>query len=139
MTLKSPLGELQGVGDALAKKFATIGLKTVADLLDYYPRRYEDYSVVTPLNKVRPGMVTIEATIKQASGRYVRRGMHITEAVASDATGSVRLIWFNQSYRASSLKTDQRYFISGQYELSRQRFVIINPNIERVSDFPVNT
>jgi len=139
MTLKSPLGELQGVGEALAKKFATLGLKTVADLLDYYPRRYEDYSIVTPMNKLRPGMVTIEAVIKQATGRYVRRRMHITEAIASDATGSVRLIWFNQSYRASSLKTDQPYFISGQYELSRQHFVIINPSIERVSDFPVNT
>jgi ATP-dependent DNA helicase RecG len=139
MTLKSPLGDLQGVGDALAHKFAVLGLQTVGDLLDYYPRRYEDYSQVTPINKLRPGMVTIEAIIKQASGRYVRRGMHITEAVASDTTDSIRLIWFNQAYRAKSLKNNQPYFISGQYELSRQRFVIINPSIERVSDFPVNT
>jgi ATP-dependent DNA helicase RecG len=139
MTLKSPLGELQGVGDAIARKFAVLGLKTVGDLLDYYPRRYEDYSQVTPISKLRPGMVTIEATIKQARGRYVRRGMHITEAVASDATDSIRLIWFNQAYRAESLKSGQPYFISGQYELSRQRFAILNPSIERVSDFPVNT
>jgi ATP-dependent DNA helicase RecG len=139
MTLKSPVGELKGVGDALMQKFAVLGLSTVADLLDYYPRRYEDYSQVTPLNKLRPGMVTIEAVIKQAKGRYVRRGMHITEAVASDKTGSIRLVWFNQAYRAESLKSNQPYFISGQYELSRQRFVIINPSVERVSDFPVNT
>jgi ATP-dependent DNA helicase RecG len=139
MTLKSPLRELSGVGDAQAQKFAVLGLKTAQDLLDYYPRRYEDYSALTPTNKLRPGIVTIEAVIKQAAGRYVRRGMHITEAVASDESGSVRLIWFNQSYRASSLKSGQRYFISGQYELSRQRFVIMNPSIERVSDFPVNT
>jgi ATP-dependent DNA helicase RecG len=139
MTLKSSLGELQGVGDALAQKFAILGLKTAGDLLNYYPRRYEDYSVITPVNKLRPGMVTMEAVIKQAAGRYVRRGMHITEAVASDATGSIRLIWFNQSYRAGTLKSDQSYFISGEYKLSRQRFVIMNPNIEKVSDFPVNT
>lgn len=139
MTLKSPLGELQGVGDALAQKFTVLGLKTVGELLDYYPRRYEDYSVITPINKLRPGMVTIEAVIKQATGRYVRRGMHITEAVASDTTDSIRLIWFNQSYRAGSLKSDQSYFISGEYKLSRQRFIIINPSIERVSDFPINT
>ena len=139
MTLNSPLVELQGIGDTQAQKFAVLGLKTVRDLLDFYPRRYEDYSTITPINKLRPGMVTIEAIIKQATGRYVRRGMHITEAVASDDTGSMRLVWFNQSYRADSLKSGQRYFISGQYELRRQRFVITNPSVERVSDFPVNT
>ncbi|MEK7059917.1 MAG: ATP-dependent DNA helicase RecG, partial [Patescibacteria group bacterium] len=138
MTIDSPLTELKGVGEAQAKKFAVLGLKTVGDLIDYYPRRYEDYSQVTPINKLRPEAVTIEAVIKQATGRYVRRGLHITEAIASDATGSVRLIWFNQPYRAAALKAGQKYFISGQFELSHQRFSIMNPSVERVSDLPVN-
>jgi ATP-dependent DNA helicase RecG len=139
MTLSSPVTELKGVGDSLAAKFAAVGIKTVADLIDYYPRRYEDYSVVTPISQLKPGPVTIEATVKQASGRYVRRGMHITEAVVSDETGSVRLVWFNQPYRAAALRSGQAYFISGQYELSRQRFAIMNPSVERVSDMPLNT
>src|SRR5882672_9130850 len=98
----SPLTALKGVGDALAQKFAGQGVRTVGELMDYYPRRYEDYSVVTPIKQMRPGPVTIEAEIKQAAGRYARRGMHITEAVASDATDSVRLVWFNQPYRAAA-------------------------------------
>lgn len=139
MTHATPLAQLKGVGDVQAQKFATLRLKTVGDLLDYYPRRYEDYSNITPIKSLRPGMVTIQATIKQATGRYVRRGMHITEAIASDQTGSTRVVWFNQSYRAAALKGDQLYYISGQFELRRQRFVITNPSVERVSDFPVNT
>jgi ATP-dependent DNA helicase RecG len=135
----SPLTTLKGVGDALAQKFAGQGVRTVGALLQYYPRRYEDYSEVTPIKGMHPGMVTIEAEIKQALGRYVRRGMHITEAVASDDTDSVRLVWFNQPYRAAALKPGQKYFISGNYELSRQRFAIMNPSAELVSDFPVNT
>jgi ATP-dependent DNA helicase RecG len=139
MTQSSPLTELKGVGEALAKKFAQVGVKTVAELIDYWPRRYEDYSELTAINKLHPGTVTIEAEIKQAVGRYVRRGMHITEAVASDKTGSVRLVWFNQPYRAAGLKSGQKYYISGPYELRRQRFTITNPSIEAVSDLPVNT
>ncbi|HVX56157.1 MAG TPA: ATP-dependent DNA helicase RecG [Candidatus Saccharimonadales bacterium] len=139
MTLNSLVAELKGVGEALAQKFAVLGVKTVGDLLDYYPRRYDDFSTVTPTNKLQPGMVTIEATIKQAKGRYVRRGLHITEAVATDEHGSVRLVWFNQPYRAAALKSGRQYFISGQYELSRQRFAIMNPSVEMVSDLPVNT
>ncbi len=139
MTLSSPLTELKGVGETLAAKFALLGVKTVGDLLDYYPRRYEDYSTVTPINKLQPGQVSIEAVIKQSAGRYARGRLHITEAVASDETNSVRLIWFNQPYRAEALKKGERYFISGEYKLSRQRFVIMNPSVELASDFPVNT
>ncbi|HEX4774146.1 MAG TPA: ATP-dependent DNA helicase RecG [Candidatus Saccharimonadales bacterium] len=139
MTLDSPVTELKGVGDTLAKLFNQVGVKTVGQLLDYFPRRYEDYSTLTPINQLKPGPVSIQAVIKQASGRYVRRGMHVTEAVASDATGSLRLVWFNQPYRAAALKPGREYFISGQYELRRQRFAITNPSLEMVSDLPVNT
>ncbi len=137
--IEDQITALKGVGAELAKKFALLGIVQVADLIHNLPRRYEDYSVVTTIKHMRPGPVTIEAVIKQVSGRYVRRGMHITEAVVSDQTDSVRLVWFNQPYREAGLKTGQPYFISGQYELSRQRFAIMNPSVELVSDFPVNT
>lgn len=139
MKVGDPLTELKGVGATLAQKFAVLGIKTIGELLDYYPRRYDDFSEVTTTDKLQPGAVTIEAVIKQATGRYVRRGLHITEAVASDDKGSVRLIWFNQPYRAAALRSGQKYFISGQYELSRQRFAILNPSVEMASDLPVNT
>src|SRR5438046_617567 len=121
MTLEYLVTDIKGVGEAQARKFAVLGLRTVNDLIGYFPRRYEDYSTITPMNRLRPGAVSVQGVIKQAAGRYVRRGMHITEAVASDETGSVRLVWFNQPYRAAQLQAGQTYFISGQYQLSRQR------------------
>lgn len=131
--------EVKGVGPEMAKKFAILGVHTVSDLIENFPRRYEDYSAVSSIHDIHPGPVTVEAVIKQAKGRYVRRGMHITEAVASDDTDSIRLIWFNQPYRAAALKPDQKYFISGEYQLSHNRFAIMNPSAELVSNFPVNT
>lgn len=139
ITLVSPVTELKGVGPEVAKKLAKLGIASVAELIDNYPRRYEDYSVVTPINRIRPGQVTIKAFIKDVKGRYVRRGMHITEAAASDSSGSVHIVWFNQPYREMSLKRDQEYYISGKFELSHKLLSIINPSVELVSDFPVNT
>lgn len=139
MELASPIEQLKGVGEEISKKLALLGLFKVQDLIDFYPRRYEDYSVVSAVAKIRPGTVTVKAQIKQAKGRYVRRGLHITEAVASDDSSSVRLIWFNQPYRAAALKSAQDYYISGQFELSRQQFAIMNPSVELASDFPINT
>jgi ATP-dependent DNA helicase RecG len=139
MELSGPVTDLKGVGAELAKKLAVLGIHTIGELIDNYPRRYEDYSQITSIRDLRPGQVTIQAKISSVTGRYVRRGMHITEAIASDETSSVRLVWFNQPYRAGAIKHGQEYFIAGEYALRRSRFSIANPSVELVSDFPVNT
>lgn len=139
MGTNDPVTTLKGVGSEIAKKLAAYGINTVGDLIDFYPRKYEDYSEVMPIRALKPGQVTVEAEIKQARGRYVRRGMHITEAIASDETDSVRLVWFNQPYREAALKKGEKYYISGPYELKYRRFAILNPTVELVQDFPVNT
>ncbi len=137
--LNDSITEVKGVGPEAAKKLNNLGLKTVNDLINYYPRRYDDYSEVLPIAKIMPGTVSVRAKILQVKGRYVRRGMHITEAVASDKSGSVKLVWFNQPYRAASIKPDAEYFISGQFELNYRRLSIMNPSMELVSLFPVST
>lgn len=134
-----PITEIKGVGASVAQKLNSLGIFTEEDLIWNFPRKYEDYSEITPISKLHPGHVTIKAKIKQATGRYVRRGMHITEAIASDDSDSVRLVWFNQPYRAKALKTGQEYYISGNYELSRGRFAIMNPGAELSNNFPLNT
>ena len=139
MTLDGEITQLTGIGPAVAKKFGVLGITTLAQLIDYLPRRYDDYSLLMRAGQLKPGPVTIEATIENITGRYVRRGMHITEAIGRDDTGSIRLIWFNQPFRATAIKREHPYYISGVYELSHQRFGIMNPSLELVSDFPVNT
>lgn len=136
---QEPLTSLKGIGPNMAKTFAGIGIHSIHDLLHYFPRGYNDYSHISEIAKIKPGQVTIKGRIKQAKGRYVRRGMHITEAIASDDTGSVRLVWFNQPYRADAIKHEADYFITGTLELRRQRFAVNNPSIELVSDMPVHT
>lgn len=139
MNESRPLTDLSGVGPALAGKFASLGLRTIADIITYWPRRYDDYSHIAPMSSLEPGAVTVSGTIQSVKGHYVRRGMHITEAVAQDETGSVRIVWFNQPYRANAIKPGQQYYISGNYELSHQRFALQNPTIELAQEFTVNT
>jgi ATP-dependent DNA helicase RecG len=139
MDLNSPVTELNGVGVELAKKLATLGINTINDLIENFPRRYDDYSNVMSVKNLRPGQVTIKAKISSVAGGYVRKGIHITEAIAGDGTASIRLVWFNQPYRAAAIKPVQEYFIGGEYALRRGRLSIANPSVELVSDFPVNT
>lgn len=130
---------LPGIGPVQAKKFAQLSIHTLDDLFQYFPRTYQDYSQIVPIAALKPGRITVQGVFKQVRGRYVRRGMHITEAILCDETGSVRVVWFNQPYRAAGLKTNEPYYVSGTFELSRQRLQIMNPVTEAVSNFPAHT
>lgn len=139
MKLTDPLVALEGVGAVQAKKYQTLGINSIADLINYYPWRYDDYSKITKIADLKPGAISIKASVSNVRGRYARRGLHITEAIASDDSGSVRLVWFNQPYRTKYFKSQQLYYISGTYELNRSHFSIANPSTEIYSDLPTNT
>ncbi|MBI5357715.1 ATP-dependent DNA helicase RecG [Candidatus Saccharibacteria bacterium] len=132
------ISEVKGVGDNVAKKLNILGIKTKSDLIWNFPRRYDDFSNLTKISNIQPGPISIKAKISNVTGRYVRRGLHITEALASDGSSSVRLLWFNQPYRSKAIKSNHEYFISGSFELGRGKFAIMNPSAELASDFPIN-
>jgi ATP-dependent DNA helicase RecG len=139
MTLQSPLEFVKGVGPQTAKRFAEAGLNTVADILNYFPRRYDDFSNIIPIATIQPGNITIKATVESVAGRYVRRGLHITEAVLDDGSAKTRAVWFNQPYRADQVKKGETFYFSGSYELQRSRYVLSNPSAEKEADFTVST
>ncbi|MDQ5953630.1 MAG: hypothetical protein QG647_365, partial [Patescibacteria group bacterium] len=126
MNIQSQLSTVKGVGPVLASKFSQIGLNTVGDLLDYTPRDYNNYLNAVNIQSMQPGMVTVKGTFDGVKQRRVRRGLHITEADFSDGFSKVRVVWFNQPYRAASIK-NQYYIIKGNYGLQGQRLQIVNP------------
>ncbi len=134
-----PVTKLKGVGQQVASLLAKIGLRTTLDLVENIPRKYDDYSQVALIKDTSPGPVTIKARIHAVKSRYARKGLHITEALASDESGSLRIMWFNQPFRAGSIKSDQEYFLSGEYAQNYRFLVLSNPTIELVSAFPIHT
>ncbi|MEZ4516655.1 MAG: hypothetical protein R3C44_07385 [Chloroflexota bacterium] len=59
---------LHGVGPKIAEKLETLGATTIGDLLYLFPRRYEDYSLLKPINRLTYGeQVTVIGTIWQTA------------------------------------------------------------------------
>lgn len=139
MDIQAPLTTIKGIGAATAQKLQSIGLQTIGDLLYFFPRTYEDFSQITQLSAIKPGKVTVRAQVESVAGRYVRRGLHITEAVLDDSSGKVRAVWYNQPYRAAQLKKGEALYFSGEYELQRNRYVLSNPATEQEAAFVVST
>ncbi|MFZ4508586.1 MAG: ATP-dependent DNA helicase RecG [Fimbriimonas sp.] len=104
-TLSAEVQFLKGVGPRLAPAFAKLNLRTVADVLYHFPRRYEDRRNLPRIRDLVPGQfATIRGRITQVDARPTRGGMMIIKATIRDASGSAFLVWFNQPWVRKALE-----------------------------------
>jgi ATP-dependent DNA helicase RecG len=124
------------VGDKAAKRLkAALGLETVADLLSYYPRRYDTRGELTDLASLRDGEhVTVQAEIAAVSVRKMRnRPGTILEAIVTDGRGRLTLTFFGrgrQDWREKVLTPGVRGLFSGQVSTFRGKRQLSHPECE---------
>lgn len=123
----------------MGEQFAQASIYSVGDLIEFFPRSYEDFSHITKIAGVKPGKITLKARCEKISTRLVRRGLRITTATLADETGKLQAVWFNQPYRETQLKSGDEFFFSGEFEFSYNRYQLTNPSAELVKDMPVQT
>ncbi|MCX6796851.1 MAG: ATP-dependent DNA helicase RecG [Candidatus Doudnabacteria bacterium] len=118
-----------------------LGIKTVKDLLFYFPYRYLDFSKITTIKNVKPEEnISLKVAIKEIISRFsFKSRMSLAEAVVSDNTGSMKIIWFNQPYLAKTLKSGDEIFLAGKPEYYKNSLQLVNPIYEKVTDFPIHT
>ncbi len=132
--LDAPLTVLQGVGPKHAATLESLGMRTLGDMLYYFPRRYEDYSQLKPIKNLWYGeQVTVIGTLQSVHTRPIRGGAAtIVEAILGDGTGTLRLSWFNQPWLANRLKEGQQISVSGTVDQYLGRLVMNQPDWEPV-------
>lgn len=140
MNLQTPLIQLPKVGQATAKALHSLGITTIQDLLFNFPTRYLDFRKTIPINEVQAGeLITIRGTLKQIQARRsFKSRLNICSAIISDDTGSMEIIWFNQPYLATSLKTGEELLLSGKVERYKT-LQLVNPVYERFSEHNIHT
>jgi ATP-dependent DNA helicase RecG len=116
MDFKTSIAELGGVGKKTFKKFDYLGVKTAKDLLYYFPFRYEDYRKIVPIAELKAGeSVTICGQVELiGSKKSFRSRKTIIEALVSDKSGSVRIVWFNQPYIIKNIHVGDILYLSGK-------------------------
>jgi len=118
---------LKGVGPARARAFAQLGVHTVADLLEYFPRDWNFLPEPIKISQMRPGRtVTIVGMVESADYQSYRR-QPIFEAIVSDDTGVCRIIWFHGGYLRDQLKPGQVIMATGKVSLYKHQLQMTNP------------
>jgi len=130
------------VGDKAAKRLASaLDLRTVGDLLSYYPRRYERRGELTDLVSLKDGdHVTVQAEVASVSSRRMRnRSGSILEAVVTDGRGRLTLTFFGrgrQDFRERELAPGTRGLFSGQVSSFRGKRQLTHPEYEVLGTGP---
>ena len=131
LTPDTPVQYLKGVGPKLAQRFEKLGIRTLADLLEHYPRRYLDFTHPYPPSEAPAGVecvVRAELLSKQG-GRYVTGGRRVEKATAGDDVATLELTWFNNPYTIQKLEIGQEYFFEGEVTGGLLRRQMVNPQV----------
>ena len=129
---EAPVSSLSGVGPALEKRLAKLGLRRVRDLLEHRPHRYE---AAVPERRIADLLAEEEAAIagevRSVSVRRPRRNLAIVNARVGDDSGEIVAVWFNQAWLEEKLQPGTRVRLRGQ--LKRNGFQVRSYDLNGVA------
>jgi len=133
MNLTTPIEDIPRIGPVYQRKLKRLGIKTVQDLFFHFPRRYEDFSNLIPISKVKINEIcTVYGKIIGIESKKTwKKKMFLTEAVIEDQTGAIKAIWFNQPYLTKTLRKGDYVFLSGKTTISKNGVYLSNPIYEK--------
>ncbi|WP_029232173.1 ATP-dependent DNA helicase RecG [Butyrivibrio sp. VCB2006] len=128
--LNEHISNLKGVGEKTSKLFEKCGVRTVGDLLSYYPRCYDGFDAPVRACDVRPGqMNAVKLTIIGSIVKRRVRNLSIIAFEAGDQTGKIKMTYFNAPYLASSLKSGTTHIFRGMVQKKGSFYTMDQPKM----------
>ncbi len=129
MDISTDIRYLKGVGEKRAELFSKLGINTIGDLLDFYPRMYEDWSRVKKISETVVGETAcVRGFITYTPhGANIRKGLTIYKSGISDGESVMELTIFNNKYAAEALKEGEEYVFFGKIGGSLFKREMTNP------------
>lgn len=127
---------LKGVGSARAKAFSKLGIRTVEDLLYFFPRGYEDRSVTKNIDDCEAEetvclCITVSSAVHETR---IRKNMAVYTMTISDETGSMNAVWYNNRFVKNVFSPGGEFVLYGKIERARGKLQIVNPIYEKAGE-----
>lgn len=130
MTEYTPIHELKGIGEKTEKLFWKLGIRTVGDLIRYYPRAYDIYEEAVPISEAEEGRVqTVTGAIYGKAQVSGNRAMQVTSLYVKDLTGTLKVIWFRMPFLCTTLSRGGVITLRGMIVRRRDVLVMEHPEI----------
>lgn len=140
MDLTTPIKDAGRVFAMYARRLEKLEITTVSDLLYHIPFRYEDYRLLSPINKLQAGeVVTIRGTVHEIQNIFTKRFKNLQKAVIADETGEIEVTWFNQPFLLRNIQKGDTIAISGKVETFGNKLTIIPSEYEVLGGNQIHT
>jgi len=132
LTATTPITALVGVGKVRAEQLSRLGIRTVGDLVYYFPRAYEKRGDVISLAKYdteRPCsfLLTVSTVVRQAR---IRKGLTLSKFRAFDESGSVEITFFNSPFVKDVFQVGSTFRFWGKPTFQKNKLSLSNPKYE---------
>ena len=139
LSIFDDVSKIKGVGPKTAVALEKANIKTIHDLLYTLPRTYENYQSTTSLKDIRPGRVCIKGKISDLQVKHTsRKNLNVTEGVIYDSTDAIRVVWFNQPYRAKQFEPEKEYYFTGMFECNHGHYQLTSPQARIAKEVEVS-
>lgn len=136
MDLNTNIINLKGIGDKTAKSFEQLNIKTLNDLINYYPRSYDKYEYITSFANILPNdRGAVISTIKTAPKIMKYSGKSIVSFWISDGTDMCEVKFFNSPYIAKAITVGTQKVFRGYLTHKKDRICMNQPKIYNVDDY----
>ena len=127
---------IKGVGPARVTLLHKLGIYTIEDIITYFPREYEDRGNIKKIEELAIGEnASFKAIVaSRMSESRIRAGMTIYKLIVRDDTGSMLLVWFNQTYLKNAFKPGEEYVFFGKVGGNFGRKEMQSPLFDKVGE-----
>ena len=121
---------IKGIGEKSEKLFYKLGISTVGELLNFFPREYDIFTPIQPIQSVKEGeVVIIEGSFVTKPHMANVRNLKILSCQIKDTTAQIRVSWFNMPFLMRSLKMGMHYILRGRIVLKNGMLQMTQPKI----------
>lgn len=122
-----PVQYVKGVGPARAKAFAELGVQTLCDLFEYFPRDWVFMPEPVKIKQLQPDIAaTVIGLVEQTDYLHFRRPP-MFKAVISDETASCNIVWFHGAFLKNKLEPGMILMVSGKPAIYKNNLQLTNP------------
>ena len=128
--LTTPVQYLKGVGPRRAELLERLEIKTVTDLLFFFPRSYQDWSQLVPLAELVEGQsASVYGTVQKVELRPTGRGRTMLTVTIAQDQQQLSALWFNQPYLKDRFQVDCPVMFSGTFQQRKGRWEMTHPQV----------
>ena len=117
-----------------SRRLEKLGIQNFEDFLYHVPFRYDDFSLISKINRVQPGeIVTIQGTVSEINNEFTKNFKRLQKAEIADETGTIEVIWFNQPYLTKVIHKNDKIALSGEINWFSKKLVMQSPEYEIIN------